>query len=231
MLFVDAVGLLWHVFTIPFENLPLWRQIEAVACKAVYDLFIKLIDPDPTTSGGSIVATPAAWMWFVDLSNLFIWQVSIVSILKSIYLIVYIIQSQIIGKHMSCHTWLTYYMILYVMYHHPCIKLWHTAIILAVLMCLFVWWFGWYQWTSASIDTSILCKGKTYKCPFKLLMHVFQWGFESSDGNLGQKIGDSNQVTQSCFTLDVIHRRCEDVVNAFHRNDHPRRWIIILLWS
>lgn len=81
MLSVDTVDLLWHVFTIPFENLPLWRQIEAVACKAVYDLFIKLIDPDPTTSGGSIVATPAAWMWFVDLSNLFIWQVSI---LKSI---------------------------------------------------------------------------------------------------------------------------------------------------
>ena len=31
---------------------------EAVACKDVYDLFIKLIDPDPKTNAGSIVATP-----------------------------------------------------------------------------------------------------------------------------------------------------------------------------
>lgn len=61
MLAVDAVDLLWHVFTIQRKS-TMWRQIEAVACKAVYDLFVKLIDPDPTTSGGSIVATPAAWM-------------------------------------------------------------------------------------------------------------------------------------------------------------------------
>eukprot|EP00435_Cladocopium_sp_Y103_P032304 s2105_g8.t1 len=32
----------------------------AVACKDVYDLFIKLIDPDPKTNAGSIVATPVS---------------------------------------------------------------------------------------------------------------------------------------------------------------------------
>lgn len=46
--------------------LPAASSAEAVACKDVYDLFIKLIDPDPNSNAGNIVATPVSWHRFLE---------------------------------------------------------------------------------------------------------------------------------------------------------------------